>query len=85
MFKKIREKWNKQIEKAEKKDIKYIKKHPTTWKSMMVYFPVFYISLSLIMVYFEPGAIIFVLMIGIPIYYIEKEFLKRYKKAMETS
>jgi len=81
MFKKIREKWNKQIEKAEKRDIEFIKRHPKIWKTYMLGFLSFFIIVSIFSTITEPSFIIMILIFTIPVYMFEKEMLDRYKKA----
>ena len=85
MFKKIKEKLKKHIEKVEKKDIEYIKKHPLHWKMLLIFIPSVLILLSILLISAKPSFIIVVLIFIYPYYLIEKEMLNRYKKALKIS
>lgn len=83
MFKKFIEKWKKQIEKVERKDIEYIKKYPARWKLMMGSFILIYLGISIVFISFDSSFIVFASMMFISLFVLEKICYDRYKKAFQ--
>lgn len=85
MFEKIKEKWKKQADEVDKKDITYIKKYPNRWIGMMAGFILIYMGLMiLVILYTTPPinvTIMIVLTFMVSLICVETICWDKYKKA----